>query len=84
MNLKEQFYNDIVLTQCNRKYGDSKARRFYLYNTVQAIWIPCVYLETDGTIKENANIDWIFKKPNNKNILRIAKEIKNKRSGFDA
>jgi hypothetical protein len=75
MNLKKQLYKDVVLTQCNRKYGNSKARRFYLYTTKQAIWIPCIYLEDNGTLKENANIDWLFQKPNNKNILKIAKEM---------
>lgn len=74
LNLETQKYNDIELTQCKRKYEGSKARRFYLYNTNQAIWIPCAYLFNDGTLKPKVNIDWIFRKTNNANILRIAKE----------
>lgn len=68
LNGNHQFYGKIQLTQSiKRNYTGMKARRFYLFNTKQAIWIPCSYLEKDGTIKEKANLDWIFKK---KDVLK--------------
>ncbi|MGL5713620.1 MAG: hypothetical protein ACRCX2_11425 [Paraclostridium sp.] len=74
MNFENQKYKELVLTQCNRKYGERKARRFYIFNTTQAIWIPCKFLHEGGTIKENVDIDWIFKSKNNSHILELAKK----------
>lgn len=61
MNYKLQYYKEIPLRQIQRSYDGSKARRFTLNETNQNVWIPCRYLLEDGTIKENVNIDFVFK-----------------------
>lgn len=79
LNFEDQKYKDLILTQCCRKYEGKNARRFYLFNTIQAVWIPCAYLFEDGTIRPKVNLDWIFKKKNNAHILSLAKEEVKKR-----
>lgn len=74
LNLETQKYKDIELSQCDRNYGVKNARRFYLFETNQAIWIPCAYLFLDGTIKPKSNLDWIFNKKNNAHILDLARK----------
>lgn len=61
MNTATQYYKDIPLRLIVRKdYRALKARRFTLNGTNQNVWIPCQYLEVDGTIKPNVNIDFVF------------------------
>lgn len=43
-------------------FAKLKAKRFTINGTNQNIWIPNAYLEADGTLKENINIDFIFYK----------------------
>lgn len=82
LNLEKQSYKGIELTQCRRVYGNSKARRFRLYNSKHAIWIPCAYLFEDGTIRPNFRLEWLFDKPSNKNQLRLAEEVWKKAKGL--
>ena len=43
-------------------YGCYKAKRFKINSSNQNVWIPNCYLEDDGTIKANVNIDFVFRK----------------------
>lgn len=43
-------------------YGCYKAKRFKINGSNQNVWIPNCYLEDDGTIKANMNIDFVFRK----------------------
>lgn len=67
MNTSIQLYKGVPLRQIVRKdYHSLKARRFTLNGTNQNVWIPCQYLEPDGTILPNANIDFVFFKSKRK------------------
>lgn len=66
-----QQYKNIPLELIHRGYPrDGKAKRFALNGTNQNVWIPNVYLNADGSLKENINIDFVFKKSYNQ--LRIS------------
>jgi hypothetical protein len=71
-NYEKQFYKGIPLRQIARDYFLHKARRFVINDTNQNIWIPCAYLDDSGTIKEGADLDFIFKKPETIRKLEIA------------
>lgn len=62
MNYETQYYKGIPLNLINRKYGNRNAKRYVINHTNQNVWIPNKHLEKDGTIKENADIDYIFRK----------------------
>ena len=62
MNFKPQYYKGIKLQLINRKYDGFKAKRFTINGTNQNVWIPNKHLNEDGTIKENENIDYVFRK----------------------
>ena len=40
--------------------------------TTQNIWIPNVYLKPDGTVKDRADIDFVFKRALKENKLKYA------------
>lgn len=76
-NTAVQNYKDIKLMLITRKsYNYQKAKRFLIIAnsanalTNQNLWIPNVYLLLDGTIKKNANLDFIIRK--SKNQLKLA------------
>lgn len=50
----------IVYTE--EHFARLKAKRFIINGTNQNVWIPNKYLEPDGTIKPDANIDFVFYK----------------------
>lgn len=62
MNYKTQYYKGIPLNLIYRKYKNMKAKRFVINHTNQNVWIPNKHLKEDGTIKENENIDYVFRK----------------------
>lgn len=62
LNLNEQEYKGIKLRLINRKYDNYNAKRFIINNTNQNVWIPNKHLTENGTIKENENLDYIFRK----------------------
>lgn len=64
--MEEQYYKEIPLLLINRDYSRYKAKRFRINNTNQNVWIPNKHLEENGKIKENENLDYIFKKAVNK------------------
>ena len=61
-NFNTQYYKGIPLQQIDRGYGQAKARRYTVNNTNQNIWIPLTYVEPNGTLKENIDIDWVLVK----------------------
>lgn len=62
LNLDLQYYKGVPLRQIDRKdYHALKARRFVLNDTNQNVWIPNAYLQEDGTLKTNINIDFVFR-----------------------
>jgi hypothetical protein len=76
LNTNTQFYKNVPLKLIIRKdYHALKARRFVINNTNQNVWIPCQYLESDGTIKPNANIDFVFFKSKRKFELAGISEV---------
>jgi hypothetical protein len=63
-NTNTQYYKGIPLTlivYTENHFAKLKAKRFLINNTKQNVWIPNSYLELDGTIKANANIDFVFR-----------------------
>lgn len=63
MNLNMQYYKGLPLRLIDRKdYKYKNAKRYTINNTNQNIWIPNQFLKNDGTIKENADLMFIFKK----------------------
>ena len=62
-NTDTQYYKGIPVELIVREdYGCYKAKRFKINGSNQNVWIPNCYLENDGTIKENVNIDFVFRK----------------------
>ncbi len=62
MNTEVQFYKGIKLQLINRNYKRFSAKRYTLGGTNQNVWIPNKHLHSDGVIKENENIDYVFRK----------------------
>lgn len=60
MNFNPQYYKGIKLILISRDYRGYRARRFTINDTHWNVWIPCVYLDDDGTIKPRVNIDFVF------------------------
>lgn len=72
-----QYYKEIPLTliiYTEKHFNRLKAKRFMLGDTKynQNIWIPNVYLEPNGTLKSNINIDFIFHKAYQQNKINYA------------
>lgn len=62
-NTGTQYYKGIPVELIVREdYGCYKAKRFKINGSNQNVWIPNCYLEDDGTIKANVNIDFVFRK----------------------
>lgn len=62
MNFEMQYYKGIPIQLIDRKYGNKSAKRFTINGTNQNVWIPNKHLSDDGTIKEEENIDYVFRK----------------------
>lgn len=64
-NTGTQMYKNVplqLIVYTENHFTKLKAKRFTINGTNQNIWIPNIYLEPDGTLKENINIDFIFYK----------------------
>lgn len=66
-NNKTQYYKGIpikLIVYTEKHFARLNAKRFMLGDPKanQNIWIPNAYLESNGTIKNGVNIDFIFKK----------------------
>lgn len=74
LNLNEQVYKGISIYLIKRNYDGYNAMRYLLgsKNSGQNIWIPKCYLEEDGTLKPNINIDFVFKKAFNQKKFMYA------------
>ncbi|MED1801338.1 hypothetical protein [Brevibacillus porteri] len=57
-----QYYKGIKLQLIRRNYTGYAAKRFTLNGTNQNVWIPCKHLHDDGRLKENEDIDYVFRK----------------------
>ena len=62
-----QFYKGVpirLIVYTDKHFARLNAKRFILgdMKSKQNVWIPNCYLEPDGTLKANINIDFIFKK----------------------
>lgn len=67
LNFDFQFYKGIKLQLINRSYhlfknSKGHAKRFTLNGTNQNVWIPNKHLMYDGTLKQNENIDYVFRR----------------------
>ena len=62
MNMDLQYYKGIPFRLIARKYTNMNAKRFTINDTNQNIWIPNKHLEPNGTLKENENIDYVFRR----------------------
>ena len=60
-NTNVQVYKTIPLKLIVRNYNNRNAKRYTINNTNQNVWIPNKHLLEDGTIKDNENIDYIFR-----------------------
>ena len=72
-NTNTQYYKNIplkLIVYTESHFERLKAKRFCINNTNQNVWIPNVYLEEDGSIKQDVNIDFVFYKARNQ--LRLA------------
>lgn len=66
-NFNEQYYKGVrlkLLGLTEYEFEKYKAKRYIIGadNSGQNIWIPNCYLQEDGTLKENINIDFVMKK----------------------
>lgn len=80
-NLAIQEYKGIrfrLIKYTEKHFARLRAKRFLLIPDdkdkpiTQNFWIPNVYLEPDGTLKPNANIDFIFKQALRQNKFKHA------------
>lgn len=62
LNFNVQYYKGIPLKLIKRNYKSMNAKRYIINGTNQNVWIPNKHLEKDGTIRENENIDYVFRK----------------------
>lgn len=67
LNFEPQYYKGIKFRLIDRSYhrpdrAKGHAKRFTLNDTNQNVWIPNKHLEDDGTLKQNENIDYVFRK----------------------
>ncbi len=62
-NTQTQYYKNVplkLIVYTDSHFERLKAKRFNVNNTTQNVWIPNQFLEPDGSIKENVNIDFVF------------------------
>lgn len=76
-NNQTQYYKDIpvkLIVYTDKHFARLKAKRFMLGDPKfnQNVWIPNCYLEPNGTIKANVNIDFVFKQAYQQNKFTCA------------
>ena len=76
-NRDTQYYKGIpviLIVYTENHFARLKAKRFLIGDPKykQNIWIPNQFLEPDGTIKPNVNIDFVFRKAYDQNKFKIA------------
>lgn len=63
-NQTVQHYKHIplkLIVYTEQHFSRLKAKRFVINGTHQNVWIPNRYLMPDGTIKPDANLDFVFR-----------------------
>lgn len=84
-NYTIQNYKGLPLQLSNTaesRFDHLKAKCFLILNkdnqpSGQNLWIPNKFLNPDGTIDQTKNIDWLFRKTENAEKLRLAGFILN-------
>lgn len=72
-NKQIQYYKRIPLRLIQRHdYEEKGARRFAINYTNQNVWIPNQYLDCNGTILPNVNLDFIFFNKQGEHKLKLA------------
>lgn len=80
-NTEIQFYKGIkirLIEYTKNHFARLKAKRYLLISDIdtphptQNLWIPNVYLKEDGTLKQNINIDFVFRKAMRQNKFKYA------------
>lgn len=62
LNLGQQMYKGVPLKICQTcSYENRNAIKFCINDTMQAIWIPKQHLFTDGSIRPDHDLDYLFK-----------------------
>lgn len=51
-----------------------RAANFKIGNSRQLVFIPKDYINKDGTIKDNVNLDWWYYKPVNQHKIKLYKD----------
>lgn len=72
-----QYYKGIplqLIVYTEEHFAQLKAKRFMLgpQGTSQNIWIPNKYLEPDGRIKQDADLDWVMRRAWAENKFKYA------------
>lgn len=62
MTYDTQYYKTIPIRLVQREYGNRIAKRFVINDTNQNVWIPNKHLDFEGKLKDNEDIDYIFRK----------------------
>lgn len=64
LNKQKQYYKGIELRLIERLYENKNAKRYLIGNPRyrQNVWIPNKHLLEDGTLKENEDIDYVFRR----------------------
>lgn len=82
LNFEMQMYRNIPIRLINREYWTRNAKNYAINNTNQTVWIPNRHLLEDGTIKQDEDIDYVFRKIknqlNNAGITQAIPGIKRK------
>ena len=72
-NTATQMYKNVplkLIVYTENHFARLNAKRFMIAGSTQNVWIPNRFLEPDGSIKSDANIDFVFHKA--KRQLEIA------------
>lgn len=64
LNMQKQYYKGVELRLIERLYENKNAKRYLIGNPRyrQNVWIPNKHLLEDGTLKENEDIDYVFRR----------------------
>ena len=62
--MQKQYYKGVELRLIERLYENKNAKRYLIGNPRyrQNVWIPNKHLLEDGTLKENEDIDYVFRR----------------------
>lgn len=75
LNKQKQYYKGVELRLIERLYENKNAKRYLIGNPRyrQNVWIPNKHLLEDGTLKENEDIDYVFRRAYHQKKFEYAK-----------